>query len=53
MLKASRIDGVISARSKLNEIDQAVKVFKDDVDKLEKDVEILHENTRFDVEIKR
>ena len=52
MLKASHTDSVIRARSKLNEIDQAVKVFKDDIDKLEKDVKLYHENARFDVEIK-
>ena len=52
MLKASHTDSVIRARSKLNEIDQAVKVFKDDIDKLEKDVKLYHENARFDIEIK-
>ena len=52
MLKASHTDSVIRARSKLNEIDQAVKVFKDDIEKLEKDVKLYHENARFDVEIK-
>ena len=41
MLKASHTDSVIRARSKLNEIDEGVKTFKEDISKFEKDARSL------------
>jgi hypothetical protein len=51
MLKASHIDSVIRARSKLNEIDEGVKNLQSDIAKLEQDARLYHENTKFDIEI--
>ena len=44
MLKASHTDSVIRARSKLNEIDESVKTFKEDISKLEKGRQSLPRN---------